>query len=799
MALDAEAAQNLIAQLASEREAYLTSATKTQELLLRLLSGSSDLTPLQSLPEARRRTTTANVEVDSMPLHRAGSNFTGDDTSSSDDNESLFVQTALERQLYDMDGFREHLKSYAWTAAGLKILRGVDTDEKLLKRGCIFPTNLAEAQLDRSHLSHYSIFDVGADGAPLDIQSTISDPTRALAVWNRVRATNVDHQKLRPAVGRITTVREPSPLLFAALHYTMNKHIDMDEVFDFMVDDDPPLSYPHRAFAENEKHRRSFIVTMEYFTIIGEGCEPMSWQHFDKERDFGQTHIPISRCGSVIVLAFEGPPMSRVKNRDRRVSRRYGDVYDPFSPWRVLSIQAYPDWKSSVDAHDSTHHYANGPEAFLVTLRAEYNDARKRLRDVYIRVGDLVEPPPNFIFDANVRDRLLFEDKSFTYSRRYFWAYQTLSIMNQDITEMVESYRETFKDSVWDGSNKIIWPGESSQSSRYNAWRKRMSRLRRDIDYEIDKLEEVRVLNENKMKDIKALRDNLFSGTSVMESRRSVEQTAITVAQNRSIMLLTLVTIFFLPLTFVTSVFGMTNMDPNEDFRHFAWTTLGICVPTYLLIGSLNTETGLQFWQGKTRALFNTLGWGLARLLHSLGWTPEWAKGYFEDPHDDTPDMSSRMKRTTSIDEAMRARETRDGWAVHSTSTRRESHLDLEQKELRSMPPLNISSSRGAKDFRSKSISPLKQESRISFSPVDMRASPHLPPQSGQKSVPTSPTLPPLGSLSASSTKEKAGDTGSDTSSVKRSRSGSMLSRILSLRKTSGSTSMRKSEAHEQP
>lgn len=64
----------------------------------------------------------------------------------------------------------------------------------------------------------------------------------------------------------------------------------------------------------------------------------------------------------------------------------------------------------------------NGPEAFLMTLRAEFKDAQKRLMEVYNRISDLVRSPPEFTFKHSVRDRLLFEDDNFTYIRRYFWA-----------------------------------------------------------------------------------------------------------------------------------------------------------------------------------------------------------------------------------------------------------------------------------------------------------------------------------------------------------------------------------------
>ena len=86
------------------------------------------------------------------------------------------------------------------------------------------------------------------------------------------------------------------------------------------------------------------------------------------------------------------------------------------------------------------------------------------------------------MFKQSVRDRLLFEDDEFTYSRRYFWAHQSLGIMNEDIHEMINAYRDTFKEKVWNGSDKIIWPGDENTSSRFANWRKRMKHLRQDIE-----------------------------------------------------------------------------------------------------------------------------------------------------------------------------------------------------------------------------------------------------------------------------------------------------------------------------
>lgn len=323
----------------------------------------------------------------------------------------------------------------------------------------------------------------------------------------------------------------------------------------------------------------------------------MSWQRADENIAEADSHIPVTRCSSVIALSLASDtPMRQIRNKARRQDRKYGDVYDPFAPWHVLNIQAYADWRSTISTHSPSKHYVNGPEAFLVTLRTEFKDAQKRLREVYKRISELVSTPPDFMFRQSVRDKLLFEDDEFTYSRRYFWAYQSLAIMNEDIQEMISAYRHSFAENVWNGSDKIIWPGDESSPERYKHWRKRMASIREDIETQIRGLELIDRLNDEKMKEIKSLRDNLFSGTSVLESRRSVQQQAITVQQGHNIKILTLVTIFFLPLTFVTSVFGMTNMNPNDTFVPFGVVTACICFPTYLLILSLNTTRGLQFW-----------------------------------------------------------------------------------------------------------------------------------------------------------------------------------------------------------
>jgi hypothetical protein len=145
------------------------------------------------------------------------------------------------------------------------------------------------------------------------------------------------------------------------------------------------------------------------------------------------------------------------------------------------------------------------------------------------------------MFNGKLRDRLLFEDEEFTYSRRYFWAYQTLGMMKNGVKAIIDSYEDTFTEEVWEGKHKSLWPMIEEDSARNNYWRKRMHSLKKDFEKEIKGLEKLYEENDDLRKEIRTLRDQLFSGTSVLESRKSVELSAVTILQGHNIKLLTLV------------------------------------------------------------------------------------------------------------------------------------------------------------------------------------------------------------------------------------------------------------------
>ena len=162
MALDAATAQEMIKKLAEDRATYLDTISRTHDLLAKALEAHATGTPSQPLTSERLRrntgTTLATTTTDDIVTAPKDSNFSIEEDSDTDDDESLFVQQKLQPKSYKEEGLRKHIREYPWTEAGRSILRDIIDNEEILTRRHLFPTQIGPVK-DRSHLSHYSIFD----------------------------------------------------------------------------------------------------------------------------------------------------------------------------------------------------------------------------------------------------------------------------------------------------------------------------------------------------------------------------------------------------------------------------------------------------------------------------------------------------------------------------------------------------------------------------------------------------------------------------------------------------------------
>ncbi|KAF5022121.1 hypothetical protein F66182_5824 [Fusarium sp. NRRL 66182] len=493
-------------------------------------------------------------------------------------------------------------------------------------------SDFAAYERDRYNQSTFEVYEIGQDGGLVklsadgdaedqpDVKYTgdgpyenSADNVDAPTVWETIKDVNPS--------GHI--VQEPTPLILAALHLTMSSHFDMSELLAHLLSDELNRGRTH-AFMNRAYERcpsqatasspyaapsspmhlpaglsvapatttanirqKSFFFVFKYYTVVNHPLEPASWQRFDKrpsENRIGD-HIDIAECGSILALSLGGESKKAPRLRSRKERSREGFLFETFGPWQLLAIQSFPDNLHTVRGEEfQQKKYVNGPYAFLDLLIAEYRDAGKRNMMLHERVTKLITPPAEFMFDAKVRDKLLFEDKDFTYIRRYFWAYNSLAVVNNGIKAMISAYVDTFTENFWAGTHPILWPHPAPETADAAAYREHMANLRRELDKVVQELTDVLKRNERTRKEIENLRDQLFSGSSIKESRRAIDQ-------GDNIRILTTISMIFLPLTFVTSVFGMTVFTiPATDWR-FALTMILVCVPFTLLITLLQTRS----------------------------------------------------------------------------------------------------------------------------------------------------------------------------------------------------------------
>ncbi|KAK1964724.1 hypothetical protein LY78DRAFT_581874 [Colletotrichum sublineola] len=539
--------------------------------------------------------------------------------SSSDGTFTPSVSKFIKRVAWTDNQLLRHLKYFDFTGGAAVCLADVIKRQLEIDENADFA--IFAAYESQGYVSStFELYDVDKEGFPrpvgkqLDGQPvpSLSQIVDAPTVWNALKGIHADGQ----AVGLVTIFQEPSPLMLGALHMTMAPYFDMTELFDHLITDHgnngKTTAHVHRAFARDSSPRhlrqRSFFFVFKYYTVVGEGLEPAPYQMYDKRPADrrARDHIDVAECSSILALSLSGPPRQSVKQTRRREGPQEGFLFDTFAPWHLLSIQSFPDDEHTLRGGDAEarKNFPSGPYAFLDALVTEYRDATKRNLALHARIAKLITPPTDFMFDARLRDKLLFEDQNFTYIRRYFWAYNTLGVVNEGLRAMLAAYRDTFPDDFWEGRHQTLWPHPLPDSPEGRAYRDKMAPLRSDLERACRDLETVHAKNAATRKEIENLRDQLFSGSSIKESRRAIEQ-------GDNIKVLTLGSMVFLPLTFVTSVFGITEFKiPPQDWR-FAVTMVCVCVPFILALILLQTRAGYSL----ARHTFAALAWPFRRLV----------------------------------------------------------------------------------------------------------------------------------------------------------------------------------------
>ncbi|KAL8698011.1 MAG: hypothetical protein Q9201_006802 [Fulgogasparrea decipioides] len=598
--LDPQVVNDLVDSLIKERAQCLETIDNFLVMLAGIGANPPDIPSRKSL--GKRIATATNFshskrgEALNIANLRKGLIYIDGDILSSDDDtvESLVSHDlTLLSEHFTTSDLQEHLRRYPWNEAARKILGHFIDNGPMVPQDCLWeilnlPRMEHEVRQPSIDMTDFTIFDVGTNGKPLHRKprAESTQESRSKQIWDLLVGT--ESSGLSRAVGKVIVLREPLPCVFAAVHLTMRSHFDMDDLFRKVSDDSPTHAYMNGSLSSEPIRQRTFVFVAKYTTIVGDGRQPMNWQRtdtsdIDEAEDLRLSRdLRLSKCASVVALSLSGYPTATLIDKSRRSGNLRGATFDPMAPWRVLSLQCFPDWKISTDTFEKKKRYVNGPEAFLVAVIGEYQDAAKRFQELNGRISIFVRPPFHtvdicreqsksiFYSGYEFRDRLLFEDEDFGQIRRYFWTSQILDVLSTEIKEFLTSYEKTFTDDVWTGNDPLIWPGPADCSPRHFKFRKRMAVLRKNFEVAIKDLEHVLELNNELAKLIKSLRDDLYCGTSILSSRRELDQAIIRIQQGYNIKLLTLATIIYLPLVFVAGVFGMTNMPTGVSFRPFA-------------------------------------------------------------------------------------------------------------------------------------------------------------------------------------------------------------------------------------
>ncbi|ESZ90900.1 hypothetical protein SBOR_8707 [Sclerotinia borealis F-4128] len=141
----------------------------------------------------------------------------------------------------------------------------------------------------------------------------------------------------------------------------------------------------------------------------------------------------------------------------------------------------------------------------------------------------------------------LYDRANFSKSRFYFWAIGCLMAFDDQISLNIEAIDKFANPKAW------YWRGTSIDPE-----------LAKDIANNREKLAQIRQQFRKDLKRLESLRDGLYNGSTVMESRQSR-------VLGENVRLLTFVSIFFLPLGFCASVWSVPSVNARwPDLRIMA-------------------------------------------------------------------------------------------------------------------------------------------------------------------------------------------------------------------------------------
>ena len=119
----------------------------------------------------------------------------------------------------------------------------------------------------------------------------------------------------------------------------------------------------------------------------------------------------------------------------------------------------------------------------------------------------------DFLFSEQTRNRLLFEDDSFTLSKKYFWAFQASRAVNESIKSIMREWR-TYRKRTIDGG--VAWirhlplpSGSGADRGSDRRYQTRVLQIANRIDEKMLELQDILELNRKREDELVASRDGV--------------------------------------------------------------------------------------------------------------------------------------------------------------------------------------------------------------------------------------------------------------------------------------------------
>ncbi|KAH6848051.1 hypothetical protein B0I37DRAFT_376523 [Chaetomium sp. MPI-CAGE-AT-0009] len=187
------------------------------------------------------------------------------------------------------------------------------------------------------------------------------------------------------------------------------------------------------------------------------------------------------------------------------------------------------------------------------------------------------------MLDPRAHDELLFDDDTFSRSRLYFWAMDSLEMFITQIKDTISEWED-----FWAAREAMIRTFEEVYSERchelgpdheyfHEPSNAHLGRIRDQIS----RLRDYQVQFEAFRAKTDALRGGLFNASSVIESRAATRL-------GENVKLLTYVSIFYLPLAFCAALWSINE---GYDVVGFAVTSALVAIGTYVVVGNLESLT----------------------------------------------------------------------------------------------------------------------------------------------------------------------------------------------------------------